>query len=604
MKYSSIIYKYFITLACILFITACNSEFQQVNPEMRLLQFHIFRHDISKTTPSLKGLNMAYFIAKKDGNIIQDIQTKYHAETSTIVMEPLPLGEYQLYILAYSPTLEKFGFKVNTRQSNVSENWFYFENNVVPVLPEGELYYASFPFQVTSDIVEQFSVGITPVLANMDIVKEIPSNYLKESILDIDLKIQSSGKFYSHHSIDGIFSGETVCSSDSISLKQLNGFYIMPQISPDSIKVSFITTTQNHRGELYAMENGIKHIFRSGYQTKTKLDLTRHPLANIKMLYISKEYHEELNTGLILQDGESKHIYHDPNLRSFRINETLQISSTDGKSILTRFYNPRAIKDVKIWSSREKFGERVLLAHYDSIPAFSNANFEFDPNIAKGEFWLESGEKVLLTPFQLTELLTAKLEIECPDPIWQKLQLIKPKWNIYFSSYGGDPDLPDGGQVGSWVGIRPVHAREAIAIMLNVAYMFSTPGFPEYLLTYQDRIWGNSGPSEIIDVSTIIPAFMRKENFRMGVCRGQNGLGGGATLGLNQSIYLDHYTSAYWTGAIFHELGHCIGYSHESGMTGEPWRSLTSNFYVEHIKDYPVDNSTYLNSKKANIYNF
>ena len=55
---------------------------------------------------------------------------------------------------------------------------------------------------------------------------------------------------------------------------------------------------------------------------------------------------------------------------------------------------------------------------------------------------------------------------------------------------------------------------------------------------------------------------------------------------------------------MFHELGHVMGYSHNSAFTYGPWaQELMNRFYVDHLDMMPVDSPDYLNSRQnPNIY--
>ena len=62
----------------------------------------------------------------------------------------------------------------------------------------------------------------------------------------------------------------------------------------------------------------------------------------------------------------------------------------------------------------------------------------------------------------------------------------------------------------------------------------------------------------------------------------------------------DHiYLAAGQERHLPHELGHVMGYSHDSSFTYGPWaQELMNNFYVEHLGEMPIDSSTYLNTSK------
>ena len=118
-----------------------------------------------------------------------------------------------------------------------------------------------------------------------------------------------------------------------------------------------------------------------------------------------------------------------------------------------------------------------------------------------------------LTPAQLAE---AQYKIESDDPYWAKIKSIVHGWDIYFSLYGGDPDLPNGGPVGNvhgwdiyfslyggdpdlpnggpvgnWMGIRPVHCREVVAMFINFTYMIDMDEHEEILRANEDILYGN-----------------------------------------------------------------------------------------------------------------
>ncbi|MGL4992989.1 MAG: hypothetical protein ACRC6R_02465 [Bacteroidales bacterium] len=559
-----------------------------------------FQGSVQTKSTSFAQLDVRYRISDSQGRIIKQIQSDYHPEQSTIVIEPLPIGEYTIYVLAFDKELEKCGLEVNDEIGSINDKWFSFKEGVVPVLLQDQLYYAKRDFEVTSETSLLQMVDLKYVLAGVDIQRQSSSSYLMNSMRRIDLTFPQSAKFYNEFTLNGEYKGEASASNSQASFLSSNAYYIMPQLSEEPIESTFVLYTQDHRGEQYKLSLSSDISYKEGVKQRVSLNFSSHPDARAGMIYVTSSYYDQEDRGLIFQDDEHHSVYCDASQRSFRINKMLQVTGGEDLTIHTRFYSARPISSVSIWSSDKMYGERVLLAYYDSIPAFCDARFALLDTTDKQQFVLESNAKISLSRQEIAELLSSELEIECDDSYWNMLQQIRAGWNVYFSTYGADPTQPNGGPAGNWRGIRPVHVREGVAIMTNIAYMISVPGYPEELATYQGKLWGNGGVDDIIDVSTIIPKLMSHQNFRIGLCGGVYGLGGGATLGFHQGVFLNHYrTPTSTANTIFHELGHCMGYSHSSAMTYGPWGAeLSAPYYVNNVHTFPIHSSDILRSSE------
>lgn len=199
------------------------------------------------------------------------------------------------------------------------------------------------------------------------------------------------------------------------------------------------------------------------------------------------------------------------------------------------------------------------------------------------------------------ELLTdAEFKLVSDDEYWAKLQQIKHGWNISFGLYGGDPDLPNGGPNGNWMGIRPVHCREAVAVLINFTYMIDMPEHEQILADNVDKLYDdNKNP---VTPERVLQQMRIERTLIVGLVypgNGVLGLGGGSTWGVYQQAYLQHYTNAYSCNLMFHELGHVMGYGHSSAFTYGPWaEQLMNNFYVNNLNKFPIDSSKYLNSSQ------
>lgn len=598
--------KYVCMFLTFLLAAGCVSEFEDelIRRDMLSFQLQLAQEEAHQTVPG--KLTVIYLLAKQDGTFVHEIQSDYQEEAGRIVMEPLPLGEYTMYILAYNERLKASGLRINQTPSSVNDVWFFFENNEVPMMFNGELYHTSYSFHVSKETEETFDVDLSPVLSYVRVTKIVPSLYLENSIRDIRLSMDDSLKCFSELTVSGALQGESVYVNEESIADSVDCFF-MPQIGEEPLIMHFSIETENHKSDLYKMTETAELTLNKGMRVDVNLDLSDHPDSKNGMLYLSRSYYDKADRGLILQDNEPKSIFYDENERSFKVNRPLQLSINGKNELHSRFYSPVPVKNVSVWSSDEIYGARVLLAFYDSIPAFCDARFPFSDQMPVQEFTMESNSKIQLTPVEVRALIASGLEFECEDPFMEKINRIKTQWYIRFHSFGGNPDAWDGGPVGNWMGIRPVHIREAIAIWLNVAYMITLPDFEELVMSYQGQLYGNAGPEDIIDVSTIIPAITNHSGFNVGLIytgNGVDGLGGGRTWGVAQHVFVGHYVNTYAATVVFHELGHCIGYSHSSNMTYGLWASGLANvFYLNNIARFPVCSAQYLQTNlNSNLY--
>ena len=61
-------------------------------------------------------IEVKYLLSDSEGNIINDFSSSFNSMQNTIVIEPLARGNYRLFVLAYSNSLNKRGLTFNNDQ--------------------------------------------------------------------------------------------------------------------------------------------------------------------------------------------------------------------------------------------------------------------------------------------------------------------------------------------------------------------------------------------------------------------------------------------------------------------------------------------------------
>ena len=210
-----------------------------------------------------------------------------------------------------------------------------------------------------------------------------------------------------------------------------------------------------------------------------------------------------------------------------------------------------------------------------------------------------SGRKIRIPAMPELSAADLSVDFECDDPFMQKVATIDSHWFVRFCPFGADTGHP------SWDHMHPLLCRHAVALAINMAFMFSSPEFNAELQNYDGILYDNGGNPINLD------ALRRNIRNHGGLNLGKikdgiavAGLGGGQTYGLNTSCYTGVYHDKTPEGsnphnfprqAMFHEYGHCLGYGHSSNMTyGDCWTVICAKMFVELGREgkLPVPNST------------
>lgn len=565
-----------------------------------------------------------FMVADTDGQRVHDMKGYYDAATSSIRIERLGEGEYTLLALGIAGDSRDDGVTVH-EVGNISDIWLSVDENLDRPLA-AEYFHTALPFRVSvrngpggdelfTDV--KGPVMMRRIVGRVDFNVDFSNEYIENAVISMQAvldgpvlysSISAGGQFAVARSTgpgetpsSGMPDGRDVKVRYRIPLDRSRSHYLMPSANGGPVHGSVEIQTRDYRGNtvrrLYSFE-----LPAVGPNRISEINVDAvHPEDGCGTMFMTRSLYESGGHGRILQDDEPHGIYTDMTLRNFNTARPLQVSVTGEGHLSARFYSPRDLTDVLVRARIPGSGESFVdLAYFDVIPAFADFSYMLPVCAQSGWYRTDTGRIVDIPRLSPQELSSAEFEIVSSDPYWARLQKIRHGWNIRFDLYGGDPTLPDGGPQGNWMGIRPVHCREAVAFFLNFTYMIDMPEHEAILRENTDRLYGNGGVDDKVSVETILGQMRQTRTVNVGLVypgNGVVGLGGGSTFGAYQGGWFSHYTSLYACEVMFHELGHVMGYNHSSSFTYGPWaQELMNNFYVSHLAEMPVDSPDYLDS--------
>lgn len=312
----------------------------------------------------------------------------------------------------------------------------------------------------------------------------------------------------------------------------------------------------------------------------------------------SPEDYTSENHIIMLQDDEPESIFLDPAQRSFDPRRPVQVSVTGDRELQLRAYSPRRIRDLKIWASIEGYPDEFLLARFDIVPPFLEFRTAIPFVSADKEYTTAAGKTILILKNPHLGPDDLSLRIECEDPYYKKFAAIKTTWSIRFSNFEY-PNHP------YWLAMNPAHCREAVAMSLNMAYLFSTQEYQDSLRVNDRRFVDNA--LNALSAETLLSQSLTRPSFAWGTLHIQGGLGGGGTLGLQDVCFLGHYADDVSDNmALFHEFGHGMGYGHGSNTVISEsggkysWRQMCQSIYLRQslAKELPVYSRRFMHSRR------
>lgn len=533
-----------------------------------------------------------YAVADVNGDIITPFHQYKADDLSSVTIEGLRTGRYTIAFLA-STDKNTDRFRVN-KISKLSDKWVEQVSLTAPV--DQDLLMSKAEFEVGEEqLSEQINVMLERVVGRTELNFSFVNPYSAYYIKKIEVKLDEEGD--SFITADKTQGGKSVIEWFDVTRDR--GFFAFPSAG----KVSGIVriTSALHDGtEIVTRYPFSSHQIAAGVIDYICVNYT-HPEDNLGSFHIKDTDYDSNNFNEILSDSEPKEVYYDGAQRSFRVNQPLQITINENKELQLRFYSAVGIRNVKVWVRFTKYTtEFVELATFESVKAFSEMRFKMPLADRECVFSGESGRRIIIPKMDSDSDFEFKYETE--DPYIAKINKVKASYLITFHHFGGNPDAADGGPSGNWMGLRPVHAREACVALTNFAYLFSLDQFRYDVDNSQDLdgLFDNDGET-LVDRTTIVDRYLRHGHFNVGLVwtgNGVVGLGGGATWGVSEGCFMRHYTNSYNVEIMIHEYGHCVGYGHSSAMTYGKFSPWVGKYYVDLIKngELPVSDMNILNS--------
>lgn len=551
---------------------------------------------------------VSHYIVDEDGNKVQNLKSYYDYTTSEIRTEGLHAGNYRLLILGIKGNPDKDNATIY-EPATINDAWLVFPSDLGKPL-EAEYFYSQTPFTVadteTADGTETSATVVEKIVQKRIIGKTdfsfVYNNpYVNTAVTSKRMQLDNGVCFFTTLNGSGSYSGKSSGQTAEISLDEKSDYLFMPLTTDSELSGSIIVTTQDYRQETASQEyrfnqNEIQANHEHVIETRVN-----HPDDMSAVMFVNRKAYDAGNHAVILADDEKKEVYTNASLRKFNTANPLQLSVTENGEFHARFYSPRKLTNVLIKAHIPAISDEYIdFAYFDSIPAFCDF-YESIPLTQRTTMCrTESGKIIQVAAKNVADLAGAKFKLESDDPYLERLKGIKHGWNIYWGLFGGNPDLEDGGPAGNWMGIRPVHCREAVAFFLNFTYMIDMQEHEDILHKNAHQLYDDSG--QLVKVENVLKQMRQERTIQVGlVYSGNNvlGLGSPWVFGAYQPGWLEHYTNRYACNVMFHELGHVMGYGHSSSFTYGPWaEKLMNNFYVDNIHKMPIDSPKYLNSSQ------
>lgn len=313
----------------------------------------------------------------------------------------------------------------------------------------------------------------------------------------------------------------------------------------------------------------------------------------------------------MFEDDESPSKMYDKTDRWFRVNQPLQVIQKGKDSVQVSLYSPVGLTDVKIYAKLPNYEKRFLLYSFTKIPAFHRSFHKIPLTTGKNDYLLETGNTVTIDKIDGFSSGAIEFSVESEDPLFQKFKKIKSSHLVQFS------DSYHTNELGKFLPMNPVLAKEAITMIINYSYALSHPlyystftNFDKYkqeqaatagttningAINWHGNAEDKDGVYDYLtkdEIEKIYWNYLDSRTVYMAMVGGDSAWGGGPLA----SQWESSYVTGHWLGEMSvwsHEYSHHIGFSHSSNLAnsgeGGGQQEMLTQFYkyLIYLNDLP-----------------
>ncbi|KAF2330646.1 hypothetical protein [Flavobacterium daemonense] len=267
------------------------------------------------------------------------------------------------------------------------------------------------------------------------------------------------------------------------------------------------------------------------------------------------------NSSLMFQDNEPIAVM-TSEARTYSIAQIIRVKAVDAKNIEVSNFAPCDIENATILATIE--GKQVQLFKIKKIRAHATQTMKY-PFVDGTNLFLDTdNKKVDLSQYKTTGIDPTKISFDFTgdSEILLKLKKLKAlKWTIHYYDYDPNNDPNN-----NWEPLKAKDIRRFSGLMLNMGIVFVSDQFKQAFLN--EEIIGNDGKTALTmaEKEQVYNDILIHPRFDCGKCTNVSGLGGGSTLGYAEHILHD-YIKIDAGDITAHEIGHCVGFNHDSNMT-------------------------------------